>query len=96
MASEILSLTEFKARADQVLAEMKVRGHTVVLTQNGRATAVVQDYEAYQRLQEALLMLKLVSRGEGDLAAGWTTPQSEVFADLETRLRPRGPTRRVP
>ena len=51
MASEIISLTEFKAKAAQVIAEIKEREHTVVLTQNGRAAVVVQDYEAHQRLQ---------------------------------------------
>ena len=86
MASEIISLTEFKAKAAQVLAEIKARQHTVVLTQNGRATVVVQDYEAHQRLQDALLMLKLVSQGEADLAAGRTTPQRQVFANIKARL----------
>lgn len=86
MASEIISLTEFKAKAAQVIAEIKEREHTVVLTQNGRAAVVVQDYEAHQRLQDALLMLKLLSRGEADIAAGRTKPQRLVFAELRERL----------
>ncbi len=86
MGSEIISLTEFKAKAAQVLAEMRTREHTVVLTQNGRATAVVQDFESHQRLQDALLMLKLVLQAEADVSAGNTTPQDEVFADIKARL----------
>ena len=88
MASEIISLTEFKAKAAQVLADIKASEHTVVLTQNGRATAVVQDFESHQRLQDALLMLKLVLQAEADIAAGNTTPQAEVFADIRARLEP--------
>lgn len=88
MASPIISVTEFKANAAQILAEIKVREHTVVLTQNGRATTVVQDYEAHQRLQDAMLMLKLLSQGEADIAAGRTRPQREVFAELRARLDP--------
>ncbi len=86
MASPIISVTEFKAKAAQILAEIKVHEHTVVLTQNGKATAVVQDYEAHQRLQDAMLMLKLLSQGEADIAAGRTKPQREVFAELQARL----------
>lgn len=86
MASTIISVTEFKAKAAQILAEIKAQEHTVVLTQNGRATAVVQDYEAHQRLQDAMLMLKLLSQGEADIAAGRTKPQREVFAELRARL----------
>ena len=86
MASAIISVTEFKAKAAQILAEIKAQEHTVVLTQNGRATAVVQDYEAHQRLQDAMLMLKLLSQGEADIAAGRTKPQREVFTELRARL----------
>lgn len=86
MASRIISVTEFKAKAARILAEIKVHEHTVVLTQNVRATAVVQDYEAHQRLQDAMLMLKLLSQGEADIAAGRTEPQREVFAELRARL----------
>ncbi len=86
MASTIISVTEFKAKAAQILAEIKAQEHTVVLTQNGRATAVVQDYEAHQRLQDAMLMLKLLSQGEADIAAGRTKPQREVFTELRARL----------
>ena len=78
----VISLSEFKARASQMLEEMKASNRDIVLTQNGSAAAVVQDYEAYQRLQEALLMMKLMVQGEADLRTGRTTAQSKVFAGL--------------
>ena len=57
MPTAIVSLSEFKARAARMLAEMKAAEKEIVLTQRGAATAVVQDFEAHQRLQNALLML---------------------------------------
>ncbi len=86
MPSQTMSLMEFQANAARVLAEINAHEHTVVLTQNGRATAVVQRYEAHQRLQDAVQMLKLVSQGEADAAAGRTKPQCEVFADIRARF----------
>lgn len=59
----------------------------MVLTQNGRASAVVQSYETFQRQQQALLMLKLLAQGEADIAAGRTIPQEEVFERMEKRLK---------
>ena len=90
MATSIVSLSEFKARAAQMLSEMKSTEHAIVLTQRGAASAVVQDFQAHQRLQDALIMLKLMVQGEADVAAGRTTPQDRVFADLEARLAAAG------
>ncbi len=86
MPTSIVSLSEFKARAAQMLAEMKSSEQVVVLTQRGAASAVVQDYESHQRLQDALLMLKLMVQGEIDISAGRTTPQDEVFRDIKGQL----------
>ena len=86
MTTSIISLSEFKAKAAQMLAEMKATDHAIVLTQRGAASAVVQDFQSHQRLQNALIMLKLMVQGEADISAGRTTPQDRVFADLEARV----------
>ena len=86
MTTSIVSLSEFKAKAAQMLSEMKTTENAIVLTQRGAASAVVQDFHSHQRLQNALVMLKLMVQGETDIAAGRTAPQARVFADLEARL----------
>ena len=86
MATSIVSLSEFKAKAAQMLSEMKAAEHPIILTQRGAASAVVHDYRVYQRLQNALLMLKLMVQGEADVARGRTIAQERVFADLKARL----------
>ena len=69
-----------------MLSEMKATERPIILTQRGAASAVVHDYQAHQRLQNALLMLKLMVQGETDVAKGKTTAQERVFADLKARL----------
>ena len=69
-----------------MLSEMKAAEHPIILTQRGAASAVVQDYRAHQRLQNALLMLKLMVQGEADVAQGRTTEQKQVFADIKARV----------
>ena len=86
MTEAIISLSEFKADASQWLKQLQEGGQTVVLTQNGRGSAVVQSYESYQRMQQTLLMLKIVAQGEADIRAGRITPQDEVFANIRARL----------
>lgn len=83
----IISLSDFKANAARILEHLRSTDETVVLTQNGSASAVVQDYESFQRTKDALLMLKLLVQGESDIRTGRTTPQDRVFVELRGRLR---------
>jgi len=91
MSQSILSLSEFKADASRLLDKVRDEPGTLVLTQNGRARAVVEDYERYQAREQALLMLKLMAQGERDAADGRTLPQEQVFEDLRQRLLGDGP-----
>lgn len=88
MSDPIISLSDFKSDASQWLKRLQEDSESVVLTQNGRASAVVQSYETFQRQQQALLMLKLLAQGEADIAAGRLIPQEEVFAKLRERFAP--------
>lgn len=86
MSDPIISLSDFKSDASQWLKRLQEESDAVVLTQNGRASAVVQSYDTFQRQQQALLMLKLLAQGEADIAAGRLIPQEEVFAKLRERF----------
>ena len=83
MSTPVVSLSEFKAKAAKMLAEMKAGNQTIVVTQNGSATAIIQDYEAHQRVQEALLMLKLVVQGEADISASRMVSQRQAFDEIK-------------
>jgi prevent-host-death family protein len=89
MSDPIISLSDFKADASQWLKRLQDASESVVLTQNGRASAVVQSFESYQRQQQALLMLKLMAQGEADLRDERMVPQAEVFDALRARISDR-------
>ena len=91
MSQSILSLSEFKADASRLLDKVRDEPGTLVLTQNGRARAVVEDYEQYQAREHALLMLKLMAQGERDAAAGRVLPQEQVFEEIRQGLLGGGP-----
>ena len=82
----IISLSEFKARAAQLLDQINASGQEIVLTQNGSATAVVQDYASYHELKEALAMMKLMVQGEADIRAGRLAPQAQMFTRIKERV----------
>ena len=86
MTETVVSLSEFKARASQMLPELNAGDGSIVVTQNGLASAVVRGYESHQRERAALLALKLIVQSEADVSAGRTVPQCRVFADIEAGL----------
>jgi len=50
ITSDIQSLTTFRRSSGDFMKQLKKTKRAVVLTVNGKAAAVVQDAEAYQRL----------------------------------------------
>ena len=91
MAESVISLSDFKSDASQWLKQLQEDHNAVVLTQNGRGSAVVQSYESFQRQQQSLAMLKLMAQGEADVRNGAIVPQEEAFAAARLKLdRSRG------
>ena len=89
MSESIISLSEFKADAKRLLDQVRDESDPLVLTQNGRARAVVEDYDRYRERERALLMLKLLVQGERDIEEGRLLPQAEAFEEARARLLER-------
>lgn len=85
MQEQIISLTDFKTSASRLLQETR-GGTNIILTQNGSASAVVQDYATYRTQQDAFLMLKLMVQGEADAQKSRLTAQGKVFGSLRAPL----------
>jgi prevent-host-death family protein len=85
MQEQIISLTDFKTSASRLLQETR-GGANIILTQNGSASAVVQDYATYRAQQDAFLMLKLMVQGEADTQNNRVTAQGKVFDSLRASL----------
>lgn len=88
MQEQIISLTDFKTSASRLLQETR-GGTNIILTQNGSASAVVQDYATYRTQQDAFLMLKLMVQGEADAQKNRLTAQGKVFDSLRAPLLKR-------
>ncbi|MDE0422831.1 MAG: type II toxin-antitoxin system Phd/YefM family antitoxin [Gammaproteobacteria bacterium] len=86
MTVTVVSLSEFKAKAPQLLAELNASDGLIVVTENGLASAVVQGYESHQRERAALQALKRIVQREADVSAGRTMLQRSVFADIKAGL----------
>jgi prevent-host-death family protein len=85
LASRIKPISYLKANAAEVLADLAQGGEPVVITQNGKAKAVIQDVASYERTQQTLAMLKLLALGEADVREGRTRPARDVIKRLKAK-----------
>lgn len=72
LKQDVLPITELKNHTAELVRQVAEEGRTVVITQNGKAKAVMMDVDAYDRWQAALALLKIVAQGEADVRAGRT------------------------
>ena len=86
ITSDIQSLTTFRRRSGDFMKQLKKTKRPVVLTVKGKAAAIVQDAEAYQRLLDIAASANAeegIRQGIEDVKQGKVRPAREFFADFE-------------
>ena len=89
LQADIKPVTSLKTGAARLLRAVNETRRPVVITQSGQPKGVLLDFETYEELKEATLLLKLIAQGEADIRARRTLPQDEVFVAVRTRLPSR-------
>jgi len=88
ITTDIQSLTTFRRRSGDFLRQLKKSKRPVVLTVKGKAAAIVQDAEAYQRLLDIAARADAregIRQGLEDARKGRVRPAREFFAEFEAR-----------
>ncbi len=84
-STNVKSISYIKAHAAEVLERLKQDREPMLITQNGEASAVLQDVKSYEDTQETLALLKLLALGQRDIAAGNTSPVAAVAQRLRAK-----------
>ncbi len=85
ITKDIQPMTTFRNHSAEIMRHLKETKRPVVLTVNGKAAAVVQDAEAYQRLLDIAAEANAVEgirQGLEDMEKGRTRPAREVFEEM--------------
>ena len=86
ITKDIQSLTTFRRRSGDFMKQLKKSKRPVVLTVNGKAAAVVQDAEAYQRLLDIAAHADAeegIRQGLENAKEGKLRPARQFFDDFE-------------
>ena len=71
-------ITTLKREASGLIDRARERKSPILITQNGKPTAVLQDVESFERQRKALMLLKLLAQGERDYEAGRTLTRAQA------------------
>ena len=88
ITKDIQSLTTFRRRSGDFMKQLKKSKRPVVLTVKGKAAAIVQDAEAYQRLLDVAASANAeegIRQGLDDVTHGRTRPAKEVFDEIRRK-----------
>ena len=86
ITNDIQSLTTFRRRSGDFMKQLKKTKRPVVLTVKGKAAAIVQDAEAYQRLLDIAAGAdpeEGICQGLEDAKRSKVRPAREFLADFE-------------
>ena len=85
ITKDIQPMTTFRNRSAEIMRHLRETGRPVVLTVNGKAAAVVQDAEAYQRLLDLAAEANVaegIRQGLEDLKHRRTRAARTVLAEI--------------
>jgi prevent-host-death family protein len=87
ISQDIRPVTYLKSRAADLLKQINETHRPVIITQNGEPRAILQDPKSYERMRNAIGMLKLISQAEEELRDGKSKSQQEVFDNIDNILK---------
>jgi prevent-host-death family protein len=84
---KIVPITDLRQDAAAVLKQLQESEEPFVITQRGRATAVLLNVEAYERSQHERELLRILARGEKEIAKGQGYSLDSVLREADAILR---------
>ena len=66
----LVPVTDLRQDATGILKKVSASRNPVIITQRGRAAAVLISIEAYERSQAALEILRMLAKGEKEIIRG--------------------------
>jgi len=82
LSEAVKPISYFKSHASEMIREVVENHHTMVITLNGEAKAVLQDICEYEKTQESLALLKILAQSRKNLEEGKLKPAKEAFREL--------------
>ena len=83
---DIVPITELRQDSAKLLKRARESNEPIVITQRGRAAAVLLSVDSFERRERERELLRLFARGERDIREGKTIDYEDVFAEIDELL----------
>ena len=83
---EVIPITDLRQEAAEVLKRLRKGKEPVVITQRGRAAAVLLSIEEYERARQEREILELLVQGDKEIASGVGHDLQDVMAEADSIL----------
>ncbi|MCA9233298.1 MAG: type II toxin-antitoxin system Phd/YefM family antitoxin [Planctomycetales bacterium] len=87
---DIIPVTDLRQDAASVLKKLQGSSQPLVVTQRGRAIAVIQSVDAYERSEHERELLRLLAVGEKEIEAGEGYTLASVMREADEVLKGGG------
>jgi prevent-host-death family protein len=85
-APKIIPISDLRQNASDVVKSVSSSREPVFITQRGRAAAVLVSMEVYKNAQNEMDILRLLAKGEKEIAAGIGHDLDEVLKEADRYL----------
>jgi len=89
LTEDLIPIGQFRSRTAQLLETMSEEGRTLVITQNGKAAAVVMSPREFDALRYRQRLVEEVARGLADANEGRTQTTTQLRAAMKKRRKAR-------
>jgi prevent-host-death family protein len=86
LSTAVKPISYLKAHASELIRDITNTRQALIVTHNGEAKVVVQDIRSYERMQETLALLKILTRSKQNMKRGQAKSLDGTFASLDKRI----------
>jgi len=87
---DIIPITDFRQDAARALNQVRRSADPVIITQRGRAAAVMLSVEAFEQGERERQILRLLAQGDQEIGEGKGRSLDVVLAEADRLLRDAG------
>jgi prevent-host-death family protein len=83
LSTAVKPISYLKVHASELIRDIVTNRQTLIVTHNGEAKVVVQDIYSYERMQETLALLKILTNSTQNMKRGKVKAIDDVFSSVE-------------
>ncbi|MCX7140507.1 MAG: type II toxin-antitoxin system Phd/YefM family antitoxin [Proteobacteria bacterium] len=84
-STQIKPISYLKANAADIVRQLAEQREPMVITQNGEAKMVIQDIASFEKTQETMALLKILTLGNRQIDEGKVVPAADVIKHLREK-----------